>query len=327
MAIGGLKQKSGISAAIRNPFRHELYARLFLAILLVGLPLGIWAARRMDTAVTLRAAMPEAGGFLPSVLTAQAGVPFTLRLTSDDVLHGFAVGQTDFPAVDIKPGQVTEVTLTFDEPGTYTYYCTRWCGPNPWRMRGTIEVTGEGEPAIPQSPLYVTLGLDIDAPHPAEAIPDQPPAADGAIDLLTRDFDRQSYLTQPPAAVWRSWRDDPALADYSDGQLWDAVAFVWQSQAADEQRQQGQTLFAQNCAACHGETGAGDGVFGRAFAPATNFTDARNMLGASTAALDGKIRRGGMGTGMPYWGAIFTDGEIEAIIAYLWTFQFSMSNE
>jgi mono/diheme cytochrome c family protein len=46
------------------------------------------------------------------------------------------------------------------------------------------------------------------------------------------------------------------------------------------------------------------------------------MLGASTALLDGKIRRGGMGTGMPYWGKIFTDDEIEALIAHLWTFQF-----
>jgi hypothetical protein len=25
---------------------------------------------------------------------------------------------------------------------------------------------------------------------------------------------------------------------------------------------------------------------------------------------------------MPYWGKIFTDDEIEALIAYLWTFQF-----
>ena len=31
------------------------------------------------------------------------------------------------------------------------------------------------------------------------------------------------------------------------------------------------------------------------------------MLGASDAILEGKIIRGGMGTGMPYWGPIFTD--------------------
>jgi mono/diheme cytochrome c family protein len=46
------------------------------------------------------------------------------------------------------------------------------------------------------------------------------------------------------------------------------------------------------------------------------------MLGASPALLQGKILRGGMGTGMPMWGSIFTEEEIEALVAYLYTFQF-----
>ena len=46
------------------------------------------------------------------------------------------------------------------------------------------------------------------------------------------------------------------------------------------------------------------------------------MLGASPALLQGKIVRGGMGTGMPYWGPIFTDEQIWSLVAYLWTFQF-----
>ena len=33
-----------------------------------------------------------------------------------------------------------------------------------------------------------------------------------------------------------------------------------------------------------------------------------------------KIRRGGMGTGMPYWGSIFTEEELAALVDYLWTF-------
>ena len=35
------------------------------------------------------------------------------------------------------------------------------------------------------------------------------------------------------------------------------------------------------------------------------------MLGASDAILEGKIMRGGMGTGMPYWGPIFTAEQIQ----------------
>jgi hypothetical protein len=65
--------------------------------------------------------------------------------------------------------------------------------------------------------------------------------------------------------------------------------------------------------------------FGQALLPPSDFTDAQNMLGASSALLQGKIIRGGMGTGMPYWGTIFTDEEIEALVDHIWTFQFFIS--
>ena len=329
------------------PIGGEFSARLLMALLVVALPLGILAVRGGETAVTLHATMPEKGGWLPDTLTVQAGIPLELHLISDDVMHGFAVGQTGWPAVDVKPGQMTEVTLTFERPGTYTYYCTRWCGSNHWRMRGTIEVTAKGgeEPDVTQPaspPSYVKLSLDIDASHDVDVQLNSPPsAARGAaldVNLPPQYSDREVYLTQSPFVVWQALRTEgetPALradaasvveaAILTDSEAWDLVAAIWQAQTTDEQVQLGQTLYTQNCAACHGSGGAGDGVFGQAFDQATNFTNASNMLGASTAVLDGKIRRGGMGTGMPYWGTIFTDEEIEALIAYLWAFQFPRS--
>ena len=84
---------------------------------------------------------------MPESLTAEVGKPLHLRLTSDDVTHGFAVGQSSLPPVDVKPGEITELTLTFDKPGKYTFYCTRWCSVNHWRMRGTIEVRGTNNSA------------------------------------------------------------------------------------------------------------------------------------------------------------------------------------
>ena len=56
----------------------------------------------------------------------------------------------------------------------------------------------------------------------------------------------------------------------------------------------------------------------------SDFTDAEHMLGASPAVLHGKIVRGGMGTGMPYWGPIFTDQQVWDLVTYLWTFQFDL---
>lgn len=61
-------------------------------------------------------------------------------------------------------------------------------------------------------------------------------------------------------------------------------------------------------------------------APA-DFMDPKQMIGASPALLQGKILRGGMGTGMPMWGSIFTPEEIWDLVAYLYSFQFEYQGE
>jgi mono/diheme cytochrome c family protein len=51
-----------------------------------------------------------------------------------------------------------------------------------------------------------------------------------------------------------------------------------------------------------------------------DFTDPYHTLGASPARLEGKMLRGGMGTGMPSYGEIYTRAEIEALVAFTYTF-------
>ncbi len=160
-----------------------------------------------------------AAGHTSNTIQMTAGQPLHLRLTSDDVMHGFAIGKSAQPAIDIPPGEVVETTLLFDKPGTYTFYCAAWCGPNYWRMRGTIEVTGPGPtPTQQPQPLFLKLGMDVD-------------------------------MVSPP-----------------------------------------------------------------------DFTDPKNLLGASPALLEGKMIRGGMGTGMPYWGPIFTQEQLDELVSYIYTF-------
>jgi plastocyanin/cytochrome c553 len=277
--------------------------------------------------------MADSGGWTPAVIQAKTGVPLHLRLTSDDVTHGFAIGQSATPAVDVLPGQMTDITLKFDKPGTYTFYCTRWCGINHWRMRGKIEVTGNDPVSAPPGtpPLYQTLNLDIDAPHPASVTPvGIPDAVRGAqfssllpAGYLSPDY----YRSHSPAQGYLDLRAEPALSPMSDSDIWDLVAYIWQSNTTPAGLAAGQKIFAQNCAACHGETGAGNGVFAQNIntlygkSPA-KFADPTTTLGAAPALLQGKILRGGMGTGMPSWGPILKNETIWSIIGYLYTFQF-----
>ncbi|CAG0937677.1 Cytochrome c oxidase subunit 2 [Thermoflexales bacterium] len=319
--------------------KAERFALLFVIVLVIGVPLVAVLARSTSDTIEMHAQMADNGGWTPSNLTTQVGQPLHLRLTSDDVVHGFAVGQSIIPPVDVLPGQWTTTTLVFDQPGKYTFYCTRWCGPNHWRMRGTIEVTGTTSETITTTPpLYVTLNLDLDAPHPSEVVPDEKPSAiRGAALSVKRDRAAELDRTQSPAQLWQALKAAPETAALTDQQIWDLIAWTYRSRTTPERLAEGRQLYQQNCAACHGETGQGDGVIapslmktpmpgmtmtGHETVAPINFMDAKNMLGASDAILEGKIIRGGMGTGMPYWGPIFTPAQIQALIDYLWTFQF-----
>jgi mono/diheme cytochrome c family protein/plastocyanin len=317
----------------------EWFARVLIGLLVIGLPSIAVIARSSSGAIELHGSIADNGGWNPVNLSASVGQPIHLRLTSDDVVHGFAIGQSDQAPIDVLPGQMTETTLVFDQPGKYTFYCTRWCGINHWRMRGTIEVSGSStETTASTTPLYIDLKLNIGDPHPADVVPvDKPSAARGSVlaaSVPPSYLDPKIYQTQSPVVVWRELRAASFSKSLSDAQVWDVVAFVWKANTTPQALAEGQKLFAQNCAACHGETGQGNGVMAAALdkgAPANmgestvrpiDFTDAHNMLGANSAILQGKIIRGGMGTGMPYWGPIFTDSQIWALINYLWSFQF-----
>ena len=327
--------------------RSELLSRILITagmLLAVGTPLFFWTQTPL-----IHARMAENGGWNPDVIQAEVGNPLHLRLTSDDVMHGFSVGQMKMDAVDVEPGKVTDVTLTFDKPGIYTFFCTRWCGVNHWRMRGTIEVSGPGanpEPA-PTIPLYVTLGFDLDAPHESPVIPSNHPSAVRGQQLaanleISKFSNPDFYRTNSPYQLFEAL----SSTNLSDLEKWDVVSYIWQSNTTPEALTNGRDLYAQNCAACHGENGGGDGVFADDLAKAgeasmqsmtgtmdmsmqtpVDFTDSKRILGAAPALLQGKILRGGMGTGMPMWGSIFTEEQIWDLVAYLYSFQFDYQGE
>jgi mono/diheme cytochrome c family protein/plastocyanin len=333
--------------------RRELASRILImaaAVGAVGTSLYFWARTPL-----IHARVAENGGWTPDVLRAKVGEPLRLRLTSDDVVHGFAVGRMDMESVDVMPGKVTDVMLSFDKPGTYTFYCTRWCGLNHWRVRGTIEVSGP-ESGVQTStetaagkvivPLFVTLGLNIDSPHESPLIPGVRPSAIRGEQLashlpVSKFIDPDFYRAHSPFQTWRELRSTFNRSNLNDQQIWDLVAFIWRSGTKPADVATGRKLFGQNCAACHGGNGAGNGIYAEKLAAAgkssmqtmtgaknmrkqapANLADPKRMLGASPALLQGKILRGGMGTGMPSWGPIFTQKQTWDLIAFLYSFQF-----
>jgi mono/diheme cytochrome c family protein/plastocyanin len=331
--------------------KQELLALCALLIILIGFPTGVFAYQYVYLPTThsevkviaLVARAPEAGGWDPEYITVNKGDTVRLRIIGHDVVHGFAIGKLGIDVGTIVPGEIVTVEFVADKVGRFTYYCNVWCDPYHYRMRGTLEVV---DPAVPDA-LPMTEGgsdfaeLDIDSPHEAEFYPASPPSAirgrtlanqielptlgDGSTPRLSSAKSELAEVlrSQSPSAVFQAIREQDSAASLSDEEVWDLVAYLWSTATTPEQVATGETLYAKNCAACHGETGSGDGPGGRYMEEQpTDFTDARTMTGGSSQIYYAKIRRGGMGTGMPYWGTIFTEEETWGIVDYLWTFLF-----
>jgi len=329
--------------------KNELFALTVLVILFVVFPASLfgyqaWLSNPSDARViTLTANAPSNGGWVPDTIRVNLGERVRLRIASPDVVHGFAIPALGIQVDEILPGHVTEVAFAAYRVGNFPFACTRWCSVDHWRMRGVIEVIDPKNPNPPPQtfapPLYQQLKIDIDALHPAQNVPSERPSAARGAALAGLIVISNDLRTQSPSDVFAKLRADESLKSFSDTQLWDVVAFAWKSAAGDESIAKGQALFARDCAACHGESGKGNGPAGRNLpglaamqtdpqmmqnvkrGPA-DFTDASKMLGASDGLLQGKIVRGGMGTGMPEWRTLYTDQEMWEVISFIRSFTF-----
>lgn len=116
---------------------------VFFIIIAVAIPVvgRLVTSKDRENTTELHARVFENGSWSTDRIEAVVGEPVHLRMTSEDVVHGFAVGGYTLTPIKILPGEFVETTLTFEKPGEYTFFCTRWCGPNHTRMRGTIVVT------------------------------------------------------------------------------------------------------------------------------------------------------------------------------------------
>ena len=97
-------------------------------------------------------------------------------------------------------------------------------------------------------------------------------------------------------------------------QIGDVVQYVLQISGQEHDAAQataGATVFAENCVACHGETGAGDRAQG-----APNLTDALWLYGGDAAAITNTVTNAHFGV-MPAWGGRLSEDQIRSVALYV----------
>ena len=79
--------------------------------------------------------------YLPNVLRLERGVPYRFRMMSMDVNHGASIHTGFAGHIMRRPAQtMSEMVMTFSEPGEFMIYCTVYCGVGHSQMKGKIIV-------------------------------------------------------------------------------------------------------------------------------------------------------------------------------------------
>lgn len=91
---------------------------------------------------------PGSVNFGEPPITVPAGSQVTFYLTSRDVQHGFKIISADGErhtniSMMVLPGEISRLTATFEEPGTYHMICHEYCGAAHQVMYGILEIVNQ----------------------------------------------------------------------------------------------------------------------------------------------------------------------------------------
>ncbi len=100
--------------------------------------------------------------FEPRVIAVNPGDSIRIALTSPDVTHGFAINELGIN-VPYSPGDggLVELVIPADTPeGTYTMYCSIFCGSGHSHMKGSI-IVGNAEAGARGALPYAATSLMV----------------------------------------------------------------------------------------------------------------------------------------------------------------------
>lgn len=148
--------------------KMDLMILLVLAVIIIGLPLGIraydqyrgpgklppgakvftltghaqrgWRLGNIK-AVDVLSLWSQTGPLEKPVITVSRGDMVVLKLKSSDVVHGFSLKDLGVYITDgIQPGKVLYVSFSADKVGTFLFSCNAFCGDIHQNMQGTLIV-------------------------------------------------------------------------------------------------------------------------------------------------------------------------------------------
>lgn len=126
--------------------KWEFAAVLLVLVVLLGLPAAVYAYQAVylpsqrPNVITVVMRTVERGNISPAVIRVKKGEVVRLRLTGDDVAHGFRIKEFDVKVYPIKPGKFTTVEFVADEAGTFDFICNITCSPLHKDMKGQLIV-------------------------------------------------------------------------------------------------------------------------------------------------------------------------------------------
>lgn len=126
--------------------KTELVALVLVLLAVIGTPAGIIAYESYDKAlrpsgeITLVGRTPLNGNWSQREIRVRLGEKVRLRLTSEDVTHGFLIPDFGVNAGPISPGKFKTVEFTADRPGEFKFYCNVVCSHQHGGMTGKIIV-------------------------------------------------------------------------------------------------------------------------------------------------------------------------------------------
>ena len=77
--------------------------------------------------------------FKPSEIQVKQGQSVTLKITSTDVSHGFALEEYNIYAF-VTPGETVEITFVANNVGIFEFFCNVFCGEGHSKHRGNLIV-------------------------------------------------------------------------------------------------------------------------------------------------------------------------------------------